>query len=831
MTDSRTRIALDLADQYLAADPAERELLLQRTEDPNIRAQVLAIVGAITQAGVALGDGPVDPDTDLVGTHLGDYHLQARLGEGGMGAVYLAERSHQDFQQTVAVKVMRGRFMASELIRRFHAERDILASLRHPYIAQLIDGGSADGVPYLVMEYIEGQPVSDYLDARQASIRERVEMLIMVATAVQAAHQNLVVHRDLKPSNVLVTADGIPKLLDFGIAKIIDHDGEPGPDATQLGRQALTPDYASPEQILEGRVTTLSDVYSLGVLAYEILAGERPYRLDPSSAAAMAQSLSDLDLPRASKRLTRVADTALRQRIASARGSSPQRLSQSLQGDLDNILMKALAREPTERYESVAAFSRDLQHFLDGQPVSARAATLGYRLQRFVGRNRLAVAFSAALLLSLMVGLVASTALYWQAESARAEATARFDQVRSLARTMMFNVYDDIARIPGTASLREELAGTAQTYLETLATSDQAPAVVRLDAAEGYARLYTILNREAVEEAGNRDQARAAYDSAIKLFIALTSASPEDASAWRGYGKLLSTRASDVLTIDNDVASARTLLTRAEAALANAHRLAPRDADITESQQLVTLGRANAEKWADNYQGTIEIAGTLIDALEPASELRPSAQTILGDALQMRGEAYYWIDQYPKAIADYGDAIAAYQLALVSGGEDQAVASQLSNAFWSRGNSYVDTGKPELAALDYAEAVALVALSVARDPDDQAGARQLAILRASQAMALVQSGERERPLTLMGETNDWFEAQALADPDTAGPQRSLAISYYMMADIYRLAERSDDSCAWFRRSLAQWRSIDERFGMADFDKPQIDAINDYLNDC
>ena len=535
MSDSRTRTVLSICDQWLAASETERPAVLQELcgADTNLQQQVKSVLDAMTQAGDVIDAQLADPESDWSGRQLGDYTLQERLGAGGMGAVYRATRSHDDFTQTVAIKVIRGRFMAEDLVRRFHAEREILASLNHPYIAQLIDGGSVNGVPFLVMEFIEGIPVDDYLDQQQASVADRIALIRKVAMAVQSAHQNLVVHRDLKPSNVLVTPDGIPKLLDFGIAKMIDDDGDGSADLTQIGRQAMTPNYASPEQILHNRVTTLSDVYSLGVLAYELLAGERPYQLDTRSVAAMAASLTALDTPRASRRLAMMSDATLRDAVAAARASTPERLARTLQGDLDNILAKALESEPDARYLSVSAFSLDLQRYLDGDPVMARADTWTYRLQRFVARNKLAVVFSVALLASLVAGLVASSWSYMRAEAARSEAAARFDQVRTLARTMMFDVYDDVARIPGTSTIRADLATTAQDYLQNLAASSNAPFAVQMDAAEGYSRLYTILNREAVADAEDRDKAEAAFVAAKALFESLTANHGQDATVWQ----------------------------------------------------------------------------------------------------------------------------------------------------------------------------------------------------------------------------------------------------------------------------------------------------------
>lgn len=836
MSSSTTHRVLAICDEVLAASASDRDAVIHEAcgDDQSLRQQVLAVIGAMTSADDALLDGAFGTDANFENKMLGAYRLTQPLGEGGMGSVWLAERQHEDFKQTVAVKVIRGRFLGNDLIRRFNAEREILASLNHPYIAQMIDGGTEQGVPFLVMEYVDGQSVNQYLDATKADLRTRLKMLQKIALAVHAAHQNLVVHRDLKPSNVLVTEDGIPKLLDFGIAKLIDADAGVDTDATQLGRQALTPDYASPEQIQGSPVTTLSDVYSLGILAYELLAGERPYRLEASAGATLATAITDLHVPKASQRLSRVKDSSLRDKLAAARNTTPDNLARMLRGDLDNILGKALAINPSDRYASVAAFSTDIDRYLANEPVDARADSFAYRANRFVARNRGVVVFSAALLLSLLVGLAATTWSYLRAEAARTDAMARYDQVRSLAKTMMFDVYDDVAKIPGTTSVRADLAATAQEYLATLVSGQDAPVEVQLEAAQGYSRLYTILNREAVDDVDDRARAIEAWDKAIGILNNVTLASPQSSEAWQALGELYSNRASDKLTLDNDPEAAREMLAAAKSPLVNAQQLSPSSLAVTIAQQVANQHAINIEKWSDEYEAAVVLAKASLEALQGALETWPDSvrlHVIAGDTYQLKGESHYWIDQYPETLESYEASIAAYNKALELGGRDQSVESQLADALWSRGNTYIDMQRPAEAAPDYAAAMALISMAVARDPDDKASARRFVILRASQAMALVNSGEGDRAISLMIETNDWFEEQALLDPDTPGPQRSLAISYYMMGDIYRLAERSTKSCEWFSRSLQKWLQLDEQYGLAEFDAGQPDKIRENISEC
>ena len=752
-----------------------------------------------------------------------------------MGSVFLAERQHRDFTQQVAIKIIRGRFVVNDLVRRFDAERKILARLNHPYIASLIDGGtSADGFPYLVMEYVEGVPVDTWLDEQRVDIRGRVEMICKIAQAVQAAHQNLIVHRDLKPSNVLITADGIPKLLDFGIAKLLDaeQDAASG-ETTMFGNRALTPDYASPEQILENRVTTASDVYSLGVLGYQLLAGCRPYSVDRGSPLELASSMEKVTVPPASTRVRAAGSGGLSNDIAAARRTTPERLRKALSGDLDNVLMKALQRQPGDRYVSVDAFSADLRRFLDGEPVSARPLTVGYRVGRFIARNRLAVGSAAAVVFLLVTGLAATGWSYLQAEAARAEATTRFEQVRALARRMMFDVYDDIAGVPGTTSARQTLAATAQEYLATLAASPNSPDEVVLDAAQGYARLSAILNRQAVEDDRDRDAAAAAWDNAEALLTDLAGKTPDNAAVFHTLGQLLSRRGADLTYIDNDPGAARAILESAIEHFDTALNLAP-DASIA-AERLGALERiADTYKWQNDYATTQTQTLALLEEIDTAQARWPGEPLLLqleGETYQLRGEAGYFLNNFEAAVSDYGRSIEAYRAALDLGGANQAVADGMATALWSRGNTLFELDRLQDASADYASAIQLVEIVVARDPNDTAAARRLAILRGSNAMALASQGRKDEAVREMSRTNSWFEAQAAADPDTPGTQRSLAVSYHMMGDVYAATGDNLEACRWYRRTLGIWEAIDDKFGISDFDTGQPDVVRGLLTEC
>lgn len=343
------------------------------------------------------------------GRQLGAYRILRELGRGGLGAVYLAARADDRYQKQVAIKLIRRGLDTDDILSRFRAERQILAQLDHPNIARLLDAGSTDeGLPYFVMEFIDGQPINTYCDARQLSVASRLKLFRTVCGAVTYAHQHLVIHRDIKPSNILVTNEGEPKLLDFGIAKML-HADDPLAAATLTGARVMTPEYASPEQVQGGAVTTSTDIYSLGVLLYELLTGKKPYRLATRTPEEISRAVTDQLPERPSTAVSR----------AEISQQSAIRDAKSLRGDLDNIVLMALRKEPSRRYASVGQFSEDIRRHLEGRPVLAHKDTLSYRATKFIKRNKIGVAAAAALVLTLLGGIIATA---WQAKRATDQA-------------------------------------------------------------------------------------------------------------------------------------------------------------------------------------------------------------------------------------------------------------------------------------------------------------------------------------------------------------------------------------------------------------------------
>jgi tetratricopeptide (TPR) repeat protein len=450
-----------------------------------------------------------------IGQTIGTYRLVELLGRGGMGAVYRAERVDSQFDKCVAIKLVDAVFHSTDLIAQFRAERQILANLDHPNIARLLDGGTgADGLPYLIMEYVEGVPPYDFCREHNLPVSQRLLLFQQICSAVHSAHQHMVIHRDLKPANILVTAEGIPKLLDFGIAKVFSLDPPRMHEAlTQPGMLKLTARYASPEQVRGETVTTASDVYSLGVILYELLAEHSPY--------------GDVDRP----------THQIMHAVCEEDPVRPSTWASGLKGDLDNIILRALRKSPGDRYGSVHQFADDIQRYLDGRPVLARGDAPLYVAARFIRRNRIAVAAAVLLLCSLVVGLVEVTL-------ARARAERRFNEVRQLAHSVMFDYADAFDRLPGATPVRARLVNDALTYLAGLSKEADTPQLQK-EVVDAYVRVSNVQGNEYENNLGDTAAAMAsahkAADAAEKLLRedGAPAALSSSANAFSTYGSLL----------------------------------------------------------------------------------------------------------------------------------------------------------------------------------------------------------------------------------------------------------------------------------------------------
>lgn len=472
--------------------------------DPHLISEVMSLLDAEASSEPAIEAHKIDLAGKVIGSgeghagrHFGHYRIIREIGSGGMGTVFLAERDDGEFTMQVALKIVRQSLADDAIIERFRRERQILAGLRHPNIAALLDGGVSErDEPFLAMEYVEGEPLIDYCERHGLDVQERLRLYIKVCSAVAYAHRNLVVHRDIKPTNILVTIDGEPKLLDFGLAKAFESDT----DSTQTEMRAFTPAYASPEQILGERITTATDHFSLGVVMYELITGNKPFHFEGKSFEEIIRSAE------------------------SVQAQPPSRItngSQRLSGDIDNIVLKCLRREPERRYDSVADLSADIERFLDGRPVAARPNTFGYLATRFIVRNRLAVGAAVVVVLAVFAGLAVAL---WQAGVAKAErdrAQLRFAEVRQLTNALLFEIAPKIDRLPGSTEAREMIVSRGLAYLDTLAAESRADVELQAELAEAYQKIGDIQGNPTKPNLNDPVGAISSYEKSRTILLAL----------------------------------------------------------------------------------------------------------------------------------------------------------------------------------------------------------------------------------------------------------------------------------------------------------------------
>lgn len=595
--------------------------------DASLRAEIEKLIDGSDQAGRFIETPPVLDETTIAlsdletepvaGFRLGAYNVIREIGRGGMGTVYLAARADEEFQKRVAIKLVTAGFDHESIIQRFRNERQILAGLDHPNIARLLDGGTTEnGAPYFVMEYIEGQTIRDYCDTHRLTTIERLKLFRTVCSAVHFAHQNLIVHRDIKPGNILVTEGGTPKLLDFGVAKLLSPTAQAG-DVTEVTSRMMTPEYASPEQARGEIITTASDVYSLGVLLYELLTGHRPYRVSSRSMMEIIEAICEEQPTKPSTVIGRTETspgaggntelTVTPEAVSKARDSEPNRLRRELQGDLDNIVLKAVRKEPRRRYASVEQFSEDIQRYFEHLPVIACQDTVSYRTGKFIVRHKAGV---AALLIIALTLLSATIATGWQARVARlgrARAERRFGEIRKLSNSLITEVQSSLTTIPGTAPTQRLLAQKALDYLDSLAQDEDRDVGVLGELASAYLNVGSL--------------------QAWTLF--------DNAGALQSYQKAVAIQRQRILLAPNDVTTKKDLgfglfkLSEALAGLSRQEELFQACDEIIELYKALLTSDPVNQKLLSELAGSYERRGDLLRAFKRNEEAKADFHSAL----------------------------------------------------------------------------------------------------------------------------------------------------------------------------------------------------------
>ncbi len=818
--DERRRIleAAGAQDDALRTEVAA--LLRAHDDDPEFLESPAARIPAEAGAAAEPDDANADPDSDpLVGRLVGHYRLTRRIGAGGMGTVYLAERQ-DDFRQVAALKVVRRGMDTEHVLRRFRSERQILASLDHPNIARLLDGGATDdGRPYFVMEHIDGEAIGAYCERRALPLRERIELFITACMAVHHAHRNLVVHRDLKPSNILVSRDGRLKLLDFGLAKLLDPEREgPEPTVTQPEAPALTPEYASPEQVAGEPITTATDTYSLGVVLYELLAGTRPYQLKTRTPEETARVLTHA--------------------APSPPSAAGTRWRAQLRGDLDTIVMMAMQREPARRYASAEAFAEDLRRYLRGQPVAAQRDSLGYRARRFVGRNRTGVAIASAFVLLLAGSSVVTMLQSRRILAERREADAQRETAEQVAQLLisLFEQSDPTVSPAGDTTTVATLIRIGEERVEALA--GQPALEARLlhvfakihEARSRFARARALLESALVleREASGAESAQAAttLHELARLTHRTGGAAAGEPLLRESLGRLSG------LHDANDAILARAKLDLAEAVADPGERERLVDealATLRESgADLVSVASAlNAlasahfaqSEFAEArplYEEAIEILATRLPADHPhllAVQTNLAAvQSQLGEWEAAEATARRVLEGQRRVVGPTGTGVAGIleilATSLANQGRHAEAESTFSGALaiwrgslgpghWRVANSLRNIGRLRAVQGRHAEAVALLEEAAAiRGRSGGGGERSVATMRAQTALSVARLGRREEAIAMARDALRVLEAGgATADrSELADAQAALG---GILLESGALAEAE----ALFRRAL------------------------------
>ncbi len=755
MQPERAERIADLVEHAFELQGTERAAYLAQAcgGDSDLRAEVEALLQEEGRAANLMSTPAVEFGAELLreealaselsaGEMLGDYRILSLLGEGGMGEVYLADDTH--FGRQVAIKLIKQGFGTREFIRHFRQEERILAALTHPNIARLYGGAVTEkGLPYFVMEYVEGIPLETYSSQHALGIRDRLSLFRKLCAAVSYAHQNLVIHRDLKPGNIRVTAEGEPKLLDFGIARLLDPATAETENRTVTTTHAMTPNYASPEQRRGDRMTTASDVYSLGVVLYEMLAGKKP---------------------------------------GIRKDGEPE--LQKLDTDLDNIVAKALRPEPERRYSSVGQFSEDIRRYLEGLPVIARKDTFSYRTSKFVGRHKIGLAVTASVALLLISATIVAT---WEAHRANQErilAERHFEEVRRLANSLMFEIHDSVKDLAGSTPTRRLIVSRALEYLDGLARDAGRNAALQHELATAYEKIGDIQGNPYSANIGDTDGALTSYRKALQIrdgFPSSERTTDTQMELGRTYRAL-----GDIMDLKGDVGQTIRYYRRSLQIFSLLAGSQPKNAAVEDelARAYETLGdglgrTANAEtEILASYKKSLAICEELLrEDNTRVKRKRPVAINLMkiGGAID---------PHQPEAIASLQKGVATLE---------SIAAADPTNGRARRevGWGYKQLGTTQVAAEDFHGAVeslqkslAIKEASAAADPQNAQASLDLASGHVDLAEALSGTGDQAQAVAHARHGITIVTALAAADPTNAMYSRNLAIYEERLGDAF-----------------------------------------------
>jgi len=719
-------------------------------------------------------------ENDYAQQHFGNYKILREIGSGGMGTVFLASRDDGEFSMQVALKIVRQSVADREIISRFKRERQILANLNHPNIAVLHDGGVSDkGEPFLAMEYVDGDTLTDFAEKNALSIKEKLRLFLKVCSAVSYAHRNLVVHRDIKPSNILVTNDGEPKLLDFGLAKAFESDAS----KTQTALRAFTPAYASPEQIQGHNITTASDIYSLGVVFYELLTGAKPFNFENKSYEEILKTAAQSAPP-----------------LPSANPQAPTPDPQ-LKGDLDNIALTALRKEPERRFKTVEDFAEDIRRHLAGRPISARPNTKRYLAGKFIQRNKIAVAAVALILVSLITGLAISL---WQAERVRLErdrAEKRFQDVRQLSNSLLFEISPKIERLPGSVEARELLVQKALEYLDSLAAESQTDLVLKAELASAYEKVGDLQ--------GNIDKPNLSdFAGAISSFEkaqTIRESLPADTDNRLRLAQNLKIVGS-IRNRQNDVKGSIKDMEQAEIIFSDLISQAPDSFELRLASIEAATEHAQIYSLNNQYAEAIPLFRRAVDTLVQIDSNQRKTQVLMVKVCAYLGSALSWNNQQAEAETEMAKALSISEKLGSEFPNDSEIRSlvlqtyNLASSIYEgiRNDLSLDLGRRALATAEKA---------VEADKADSQATFNLARGFSRLGIALANVGKLPEAVTNLQRSEEIFNELIKREPKNILYQRDLAKLYVRMGDTSEKRQDPEDALLKYQNSAVIFEKI------------------------
>ncbi len=767
------RAAISLFEKMLVQPEGKRAawIAAQAGENEPLRRRLEALYEADRRATFRTGAAIETLDEEDPPERIGAYRVVSRIGRGGMGAVYRGERDTGDFAHVAAIKIIKPGLLSESLIERFRRERQTLASLRHPNIAQLYDGGeTADGSPFIVMEFIEGLPLLQWVDEHRADVPLRRRLFLDICAAAAFAHRNLIVHRDLTPSNVLVTAEGVVKLIDFGIARAPEasdearEPGSPSSYAPSIRELSLTPGFAAPERMVSADVTTLGDIYSLGRLLSALIPSQADDR------------------------------------------------------ELRAIAARACAVRPQDRYATVDALAADVQAWGEGRPVTAMNGGATYRANKFMRRHRLGVSAAAATVVALVTALGVTLAANARAERASAETEARFQETRAIAKAMLFEAYDEVSRVAGSTRARVILAQTGLDYLNALGADENAPLDVHLEVARGFMRLSKVIGGGEASELGRIADAATLLARGEAILDELFRRYPDHPDVKVALAELWITQSGDALYNDNDPVAGREIANQVVELLSDAPA---RNVETARLYAMALQALGDSYAWEDEYPAARDVhlrAEQFISDLPEEMQESQGVRNVRSANLRLLGEAHHKLDEPGPARAALERAVEINRALVNEDPGSPTLIRKLAASLWYSAVVHRTNDRNSQARAAIEEAVRLARRSRERDPADAGAVRLYGLVGEVYAQTLADAGAFRESFAMNEEVAEAYRHLVELAGGAPGARRGLAMVLRTGGGNYYNGGAYGRACAAWREAKAILETLDAEGALSPADR-------------